>query len=250
MAALDGRSSIIPAPTARATRDRTPSAPTTNRARMFRMRPSASRAVTPTTRPVSSRSTSVTVTPLSKRAPASTAAFTRMVSSTWRRGAMRWSTPGALLDLLAQRRSSTDLEGHAADRRGTRCDDLVEQAPAGQLHHAAAGDRVGGQRVAREGGPVHDQDVAALVGEQHGGGGAGAAGADHDDLGVDVGCVRHGAHHPGSAPKRLGEALERSWRSGLGRHPVDLHRVSKHRRGRTGIVCGGPTGCGRRPVVA
>src|SRR5829696_2365996 len=74
-------------------REWTPSAPTTNDARSSRTVPSPSRAVTPTTRPASSVRTPVTLIPLSKRAPASTAAETRMVSSTWRRGASRKSTP-------------------------------------------------------------------------------------------------------------------------------------------------------------
>ena len=65
---------MTPAPTARAMRERTPSAPTTSRACSVRASPSRSRTVTPVTRPVASVTVPVTETPVCTDAPASSAA--------------------------------------------------------------------------------------------------------------------------------------------------------------------------------
>ena len=75
-----------------------------------------------------------------------------------------------------------DMEREVAHCRRVRREDIVEQAPAPQLHDAAARNRVGGERVAREARAIDQHDVMALEREQPRRGGARTAGADHDDL--------------------------------------------------------------------
>src|SRR4051812_49614391 len=70
MAPLGARPSTTRAPTARATRERTPSAPTTNRARTSPSAPLRFLVDTPTTRPVASVNVPVTLTPVQIDAPA------------------------------------------------------------------------------------------------------------------------------------------------------------------------------------
>ena len=90
-----------------------------------------------------------------------------------------------------------------------RGDDVVEQAPAGELHDAAAGDGVGRQRVARERGAIDDDDVDALLRQQHRRRRAGAAGADDDDV-VDFGggVPVHWCTLSDRGPSMFGENLE------------------------------------------
>src|SRR5215207_3277952 len=77
------------APTERAIRERSPSAPTTNPASSSTVSPARSRADTPITRPSASRRTPVTVVPKRRSAPADPAASATSASSTYRRGATR-----------------------------------------------------------------------------------------------------------------------------------------------------------------
>ena len=71
---------MILAPTLRATRDRTPSAPTTSRAESTLVRSARSRRATPVTRPLGSVTVPVTETPVRTVAPASSAARSRIAS--------------------------------------------------------------------------------------------------------------------------------------------------------------------------
>ena len=73
-------------------------------------------------------------------------------------------------------------ERGAAHRRGTGGDDVVEQAPAVELHDTGAHQGVGGQGVGPVAAAVDDEDVETGAGEEQGGGGAGGAGADDDDV--------------------------------------------------------------------
>jgi hypothetical protein len=98
------------------------------------------------------------------------------------------------------------VEGDVAKGRSARGQHPVEQAPAPELHHAAAGDGVGREGVRRKRGAVDEHDVVASAGEQQGSRGPGAAGADHDDV-VPLGRVGGGAHRQVSCP--AGEAHQR-----------------------------------------
>ena len=89
---------------------------------------------------------------------------------------------GTALDLTVDD-IAAHVEADAADRGGTGVQDGVEQPPTGELHHPTPGDRMGRQRVAGEGRPVDHDDPVALAGQEHGEGGAGAAGADDHDVG-------------------------------------------------------------------
>ncbi len=71
-------------------------------------------------------------------------------------------------------------------------DDLVEQAPASELQHAAAHEGVSGQGVGSVAAAVDEEDAQAVAGEEVCGGGAGRAGADDDDVVGGVGMV--GSH--------------------------------------------------------
>ncbi len=51
-----------------------------------------------------------------------------------------------------------------------------------QLDDAGAGQLVGRDRVGREERAVDEEHVVPLPREQHGGGGPGGAGSDHDDV--------------------------------------------------------------------
>jgi hypothetical protein len=126
---------------------------------------------------------------------------------------------GAVLDRPPHRGAVGEMEGDRADRRRSAVHHRVEQPPAGQLDHAAAGDRVGRQRVAREVRPVDDEDLVALASQQHRRRRPGTASA-HDDHRPGLHLrFRHGlntAEPPGS---ELGDRLESSWirRPGSGR---------------------------------
>ena len=91
--------------------------------------------------------------------------------------------PGAVLDLLGER-AALEAEREGADRRSAAGDDLVEEAPAVELHDATPGEGMGREGVARQLGAVDDDDVESLAGEQHRRRGAGGAGADDDDIGL------------------------------------------------------------------
>ena len=98
------------------------------------------------------------------------------------------------------------VEGDVAEGRGARCEHLLEEAPAPELHDAAPGDGVGRERVRRERGAVDEHDVVAGAGEEQGRGRPGAAGADHDDV-VPLGGAGGGGHRQVSCP--AGEAHRR-----------------------------------------
>ena len=51
-----------------------------------------------------------------------------------------------------------------------------------ELGHARLMNIMGGHGIAGEGGPVHQQYPVALVGQQHGGWGTGAAGANNNGI--------------------------------------------------------------------
>ncbi len=99
--------------------------------------------------------------------------------------------PGPLLHrqrpLLA-----ADRERDLTDRRRPGREHPVQQAPAGELDDSAAGDRVGGQGVARQQRPLEHGDVVPPGGQQPGGGGAGAPGTHDHDVVVAVGWCVHG----------------------------------------------------------
>jgi hypothetical protein len=77
---------------------------------------------------------------------------------------------------------ATGMEGDLPDGRGAAVQDLVEQAPAAELDDAAAGDRVGRHRVARERRLVNHRHVVSEAGQQHGGGRSGDPCADDDHV--------------------------------------------------------------------
>ena len=80
-------------------------------------------------------------------APAATAASASMRVEDVRRGATSRSTPARSLTGRTVS-PSAEVEGDLADRRGAAREHGVEQAPAGELDDAAAGERVGRQGVA------------------------------------------------------------------------------------------------------
>jgi hypothetical protein len=77
--------------------------------------------------------------------------------------------PGLVLDRTAHRLTE-GVEGDLPDGRGAAAGDRVEQIPAVELDHAAAGDRMRRGGVAREGRLVQDHHVVPEAGQQHGGG--------------------------------------------------------------------------------
>jgi hypothetical protein len=104
--------------------------------------------------------------------------------------------PGLVLDRPADRLGAGG-ERHLPDGGGAAVEDLVQQAPAAQLDDAAAGQRMGGHGVAREGRLVHDHHVVPETSEQQGGGRSGDSSAhDHD---VVTAAVRGLHGHPPSS---------------------------------------------------
>ncbi len=83
---------------------------------------------------------------------------------------------------LALEHDGPEVEAHGVEERRAGGPDAVEQAPPRQPGGAGGLDRVAGQDVARERGPVDDEHPAASAGEEHGGGGAGAAAPDDDGV--------------------------------------------------------------------
>jgi hypothetical protein len=79
------------------------------------------------------------------------------------------------------------VEAHLADRGGTAGEHLVEQAPAVQLDHPAAGQRMGREGVARQQGSVDHDDVVAHPSQQQGQGTAAGPAADYGDVVLRVG---------------------------------------------------------------
>ena len=75
-----------------------------------------------------------------------------------------------------------EVEAVGRHRRTTGRNDRVRQAPALQGGHAGRVDEVRRDRVARERGPIDQQHAVAQVRQQHGGGCAGDAGTDDDDV--------------------------------------------------------------------
>ena len=141
-------------------------------------------------------------------------------------------------------RTSGRTKDGRADRRCAAGEDVVEQAPAVELHDAATGEGVGRQGVAGQVGSVDEGDVEALAGEQHRGRRAGALGrrrrrrrASRGDRSVPW------RHHP---PSRRSSHLERRWRA----DGDPACRLGQHERGGSGPVCN-PTGASllacRRP---
>ena len=197
-------------------RERTPSAPTTKRAWSWPVVPSSVRRATPVTRPLAS--VSVPVTDDAGAAPARPPRRRPEQDRVEHVAAGREQVvdPARSLTALDELRRP-GVEGDRADRRGAAGDDRVEQAPAGELHDAAAGDGVGREGVARELGPVDDHDVEALAGEQHRGRGAAARAPTITTSCRSVELWRCGAkpcrHHPGPATFTLGEALKSAWRA-------------------------------------
>ena len=75
-----------------------------------------------------------------------------------------------------------ERERRRAHRRSAGGDDVVEHAPAVELHDPQAHQGVGRQRVGPVSAAVDDEHVETGAGEEHRGGGAGGAGADDDDV--------------------------------------------------------------------
>jgi hypothetical protein len=71
------------------------------------------------------------------------------------------------------------IEAGLGDGRAVRREDLVGQPPPVQSEHARGIHEVGGHRVARELGAIHDENPVPGPGKQHGQGRSGAAGP-HD----------------------------------------------------------------------
>ena len=152
--------------------------------------------------------------------------------------------PGLVLDRPGGRRTS-GVEGDLPDGRSPTVEDFVEQPPAAELDDAAAGDRMRGHGVAREGRLVHDHHVTPETGEQHGGGRPGDSSAHDDDI---VTAAVHGLH--GHLPPcqdygwswsfdrstdldeilprgaRLSRPIERSNEPGVERRPIVAHAAT------------------------
>ena len=168
--------------TAFATIECRPSAPMTTRARSVTVAPPLPWPRTPVTRP-SSMTSSSTVNPSRTSAPASDAASTRSLSSTVRRGRTRRGNSAVAGG--AGDRERSEVERIRVDRRTSRRQNTVEQAPALQRRHARRVDEVRRDRVAREGRLVDDEHLVAPPGQEHRRRRPGAARA-HDDRVVVV----------------------------------------------------------------
>jgi hypothetical protein len=91
-------------------------------------------------------------------------------------------------------------ERGAAHRGRARRDDLVEQAPSGQLQHAAAHQGVRGEGVGTVAAAVDEEDAQPGAGQQVGGGRPRSTGADDNDVVAGVGrAVDWHGLSPGSA---------------------------------------------------
>ena len=90
--------------------------------------------------------------------------------------------PGAGSHLDRLDRFTVVMEVGAVDGGSPGCDDVVEQPPTVQLNHPAAHQRVGGHGVGAGPAGLQHQDIETRSGEQHGGRGPGAAGADNNHV--------------------------------------------------------------------
>ena len=91
------------------------------------------------------------------------------------------AAPAVRVGDAAAQREGPEVEDHVErDRRAVRGREPVEESPAVEALGAVRPDDVRRDGVARERGPVDEQDAVALAGEEHGRGGSGAARADDD----------------------------------------------------------------------
>jgi hypothetical protein len=79
-------------------------------------------------------------------------------------------------------RERPEVERVAGDGRTAGRGEWFPQSPSFERGHARGMDEVGGQGVARERGLVDQEHAVTVAGQEHGGRGAGAPGADHDDV--------------------------------------------------------------------
>ena len=168
-----------------------------------------------------------TASPKRNRAPAASAASTSRASRTVRRGAYRASTPAYGFSETGSALRAV-VERHPPYRRRAGRHDAVQQAPAPQLQHAAAHQRVRRHGVRAAAGPVDDQHPQAGAGEQQRGRGAGDAGTDDDGVPRRIGARRAGGWLGADvSPSHAGDVTNPAFPEHSPRIQLPPHRLAR-----------------------